>query len=72
MDQMFTEDNTDGFTEAELAILNDVAGAMLARNPDADVFVRGGIADAITQAWASGVSAEDLLEEATRRLEGDV
>ena len=51
------EDNTEGFTAAELAILNSVQNRLEAEHPDLD---GRNIADVINNAWVEG-SDEDAL-----------
>jgi hypothetical protein len=54
---MFTADNTEGFTAAELVILNDALKILIARNPDAQEY---SLSDAINNAWVGGETADKL------------
>lgn len=53
---MFTMDNTDGFTQAELNILNRVADALVAEKS----YERSNAADAVNNAWCAGMTEAEL------------
>lgn len=55
----FTIDNTEGFTTAELNILNDALAILIARNPDAEEYT---LSDAVNNAWVGGQTAEQLAD----------
>lgn len=56
MDQ-FTDSNTEGFSEAELAVLNGAFDIVAAQHPGVDA---SNICDAINNAWVGGETAEQL------------
>jgi len=55
---MFTEDNTEGFTAAELAILNEALALRLARGED-----EKNAQDAINNLWRPGMTAGELAAQ---------
>lgn len=60
---MFTLDNTDGFTQADLDRLN-AAAALL----DTDGIDAQNIADILNNAWYDGITVDELVAAASRRL----
>ena len=52
---MFTEQNTEGFSTADLEILNAALSARLARGEDEKT-----ASDAINNAWFEGATVADL------------
>lgn len=56
----FTENNTEGFTGADLNILNEALAILIARNPDADECT---LSDAINNSWVGGQTAEELADD---------
>lgn len=63
---MWTQDNTEGFTDAQLSTINAVLKRVFA---DADEIDTSNINDAINNAWYDGISEADL-EAATRERLG--
>lgn len=55
----FTIDNTEGFTNAELNILNDALAILKVRNPDVEEYI---LSDAVNNAWVGGQTAEQLAD----------
>ena len=53
---MFTEDNTDGFTAADLAAVNEALAIRMDRGED-----EKGACDAINNAWREGATVEALI-----------
>lgn len=71
---MWTMENTEGYTQAELDMINDVSQRIAAEfaGPDGDSlndFDVENINDAIHNAWIDGITAAEL-EAATRRTLG--
>jgi hypothetical protein len=70
---MFTTDNTEGFTAAELATLNEVRATLIARDADAEdygydddtgdtmAFLEKHISNRLTNVWQPGMDAAALL-----------
>lgn len=56
----FTDENTDGFSEADLDMMN-VAAVILHCTTGADA---SNICDALNNAWYAGIEIEDLLSSA--------
>jgi hypothetical protein len=54
---MFTDNNTEGYSAAELVVLNDAFAIIAARNPGMD---EANICDVINNAWVGGETAEQL------------
>ena len=55
-DEMFSQDNTEGFTNSELEILNAALKIRLERGEDEQ-----DASDAINNAWVKGAQVEDLI-----------
>lgn len=53
---MFTQDNTNGFTDAQLVILNEALNIRRARGED-----EKNASDAINNAWIDDAVVEDLI-----------
>jgi hypothetical protein len=53
---MFTEANTEGFTTADLAIMNEALAERMAAGED-----EKSASDAINNAWHPGVTVETLI-----------
>jgi len=53
---MFSQDNTEGFTNSELEILNAALKIRLERGEDEQ-----DASDAINNAWVKGAQVEDLI-----------
>lgn len=53
---MFTFDNTEGFSAAEIIILNEALNTRLARGEE-----EKSASDAINNAWFSGATVPDLI-----------
>lgn len=69
----WTEDNTEGFTAAELDMINrvrnDVINAMIESDPDFEwTEHEGAIDDMITNAYVPGITGPALFAEITRRM----
>jgi hypothetical protein len=54
--QLFTEANTEGFSTAELAILNDAVSILIASNMDAK-----SACDAVNNAYQPGTTADNIV-----------
>ena len=54
----WTDDNTEGFTDDELDLLNEAQDILEDRNPDIH---HSNICDALNNAWRSGITLEELL-----------
>lgn len=54
---MFTTDNTDGFTADQIETMNEALAILVARNPDAREY---SLTDAINNAWVGGQTATSL------------
>lgn len=69
---MFTTDNTDGFTESELSIMNAVLETMMADSDpeDTDGYVQWekSVSDAINNSWIEGMDERDLEKSVRRAL----
>lgn len=63
---MWTMDNTNGFTQVELDIINDVREVLLEGFVDQPQSVD----DAINNSWVAGISRDDLAHAAKTRLIG--
>lgn len=55
----WTHDNTEGFTDEQLEVLNDAQSRLEAKNPDADP---QNIADHLNNAFVPGITVEQLVE----------
>jgi len=68
----FTQDNTDGFTNEQLTVLNKVYAKLMsdADESDTDGYAQWGksVSDAINNAWIDGMDARDLERSARRKL----
>ena len=53
---MFTLDNTEGFTENQIDVLNEALEIRIARGED-----EKSASDAINNAWFDGATVEDLV-----------
>ena len=62
---MFTMDNTEGYEQADLDMLNGVLNELRAARPDLD---ERSISDALTNAWCEGIWRVELREQAAQRL----
>lgn len=62
---MWTQDNTEGFTDAELATINAVLERIMAEGDDLEP---ASINDAINDAWIDGISEANLEAAARKRL----
>lgn len=67
----FTEQNTDGFSHAQLEVLNvafEEAWGALKGATAADDDSRSSLGDAINNAWVEGITFETLAETALTRM----
>jgi hypothetical protein len=62
---MWTQENTEGFTAAELVMLNNILDRIAA---DAEEIDPGNINDAINNEWRDGIAEADLEAAARRAL----
>ena len=62
---MFTQENTQGFTAAQIEMLNAALAIVQREIPDAD---ESNINDAINNAWNDQDTAEELAADALRLL----
>jgi hypothetical protein len=62
---MWTQENTEGFTAAELVMLNNILERIAA---DAEEIDPGNINDAINNEWRDGIAEADLEAAARRAL----
>jgi len=60
----YTDDNTEGFSAAELAILNAAFDSLAAAEPGMD---EKSIDDALTNAWVEGMTVDSLVAAALGR-----
>lgn len=60
----YTEENTEGFSAAELATLNAAHERVAAAIPDMDA---KSIADALTNSFVDGITLDDLIAAAMAR-----
>ena len=60
----YTEDNTEGFSAAELATLNAAHDLIAAAEPGMD---EKSISDAITNSWIEGMAVDHLVAAALGR-----
>jgi hypothetical protein len=63
---MWTMDNTEGFTQAELDMLNRVAERIFASAADDDDAAN--VNDALNNCWVDGISEAALESAARKRL----
>jgi hypothetical protein len=61
----WTTENTEGFTQPELDIINDVTEALMADIDDVEPY---SIDDAINNAWFGGISRDALYAAARKSL----
>lgn len=61
----WTWENTDGFTAAELAAMNDAQAALETAHPGVDAT---NIADMLGNAFVPGATSDDLVAAVTARL----
>ena len=61
----WTHENTDGFTDTQLEMINRVAERV---RQIADGIEAGSISDAINNSWIEGITEDDLFAEACRLL----
>jgi hypothetical protein len=61
---MFTPDNTEGFTAAELATLNAALAALQREAPEVDMKAWH---DRLNNKWVPGITAEELVQAARVR-----
>jgi len=61
----FRDDNTDGFTSAELALLNRVFDRLQNWFPGTD---ESNIADAINNSWQTGMTEDELYRASAKKL----
>ena len=62
---MFTIDNTEGFTNEQIAVLNDALAIVMKNNPGID---ESNASDLINNAWIGDTTPEDLAARATQHL----
>jgi hypothetical protein len=62
---MWTMDNTEGFTQAELDTLNTALDRLARNFPDVEP---ANINDALNNAWVDGISVDDLVAQAGHRF----
>ncbi|MBP9234659.1 MAG: hypothetical protein KBF30_08295 [Hyphomonadaceae bacterium] len=63
----FTAENTEGFTQDDLAAMNR-AHAALVNKHDADAEAAQSIGDMLNNAWFTGATANDLFVAVDKRL----
>lgn len=69
MTTTFTTENTEGFTPAELAVLNEAFDALYApQGDDLDAERAKSLVDALTNVWCEGYTVAELIGAAERRL----
>jgi len=61
----WTMDNTEGFTQEDLDLINDAFEIISASHPGVDAYT---IDDALNNAWLGQLSAEELADDAMRAL----
>lgn len=61
----WTQDNTEGFTDAQLDMINEAIATVRSERPGVE---RSNINDAINNAWAEQDTAEALAADALRHL----
>ena len=61
MTPFFTAETTEGFSEPEIAIMNEAAAIIMERNPGID---RATVCDIINNAWSGGQTAAALTDSA--------
>lgn len=65
----FTSSNTDGFTSAELTVLNTALEILIAGVDTADANNRdyiSSVADRINNAWVAGITSDELAGKVRR------
>lgn len=65
MCNVWTMDNTVGFTQAELDVVNAVIERLMAGNEDLEAY---DVNSALTNEWYEGISEAELYEAAAKRL----
>lgn len=63
----FTSENTDGFTSAEIDILNRAHQALVEKHGADDALAQS-IGDLLNNAWTAGATANDLFVAVDKRL----
>lgn len=58
---MWTHENTEGFTDQELATMNEAQSRLEAAHPEVDP---GNLADRLNSAFVPGITADQLVEAA--------
>lgn len=69
--KQFTLDNTEGFSEDDLAVLNEALDILLQDLDAAGQWTtesEKNLSDAINNAWVTGMSVEDLVDRVSRRF----
>jgi hypothetical protein len=62
---MFTTENTEGFTAAQIADLNDALAALKREFPEVD---EANLHDMINNAWFEGISPGHIVVRVSERL----
>lgn len=62
---MWTMDNTEGFTQAQLTTINAVIERLMVGSEDLECY---SINDAINNEWREGLTEDELYEATAKRL----
>ena len=61
----WTQSNTEGFTDAELALINEALPRIHAARPGVE---RSNVDDAVNNAWGCQETADELVADVLKRL----